>query len=448
MIDSTKPRNDSAKPRVMLIAEAANPEWASVPLTGWSNARALAQVVDVHLVTQVRNRGAILRAGLVEGRDFTAIDSEALAAPVSRLGRRLRGGVNKGWTTVQAVNTVSYYYFEHLVWQSFRQSITSGEFQIVHRLTPLSPTIPSLLAGRCRRAGVPFVLGPLNGGLPWPRHFERVRWQEKEWLSYVRSAYKLLPGFRSTRRNAAAILIGSVDTWRQEPARYRDKCFYIEDPGVDLDRFPRLRTRRTSRPIRAVFVGRLVPYKGADMIVEAAAPLIRAGDLTLDIIGDGPQMPAIRDMAQREGLGDGVTFRGWVEHVRIAECFVESDLFTFPSIREFGGAVVQEAMAVGLAPIVVSYGGPSEFVTEKTGFLVELGSRREIVERFRSLLVRLAADPSLIDAKGHAAIQRARTHFTWRSKAERMLEVYNWLLGHRAEKPSFPMPLPDAAEGQ
>src|SRR5262249_21832385 len=125
--------------RVLLIAEAANPEWASVPLVGWNIYRALAEVVDVHLITQVRNRSAIIRAGLGEGRDFTSIDNERFAAPVYNLAQRLRGGDGKGWTMNTAFSSLVYYSFEREVWRRFKGRITAHEFALVHRVTPLTP---------------------------------------------------------------------------------------------------------------------------------------------------------------------------------------------------------------------------------------------------------------------------------------------------------------------
>lgn len=116
----------STRPRVLIIAEAANPEWVSVPLVGWSLAQALGEVADVHLVTQVRNREAILRAGLREGEDVTFINSEAFAKPLWTVGSLLTGGKGKGWTMLAAVGTLAYPYFENLVWQKFGPSLQAG----------------------------------------------------------------------------------------------------------------------------------------------------------------------------------------------------------------------------------------------------------------------------------------------------------------------------------
>jgi len=437
-------RSTMQTPRVLLIAEAANPEWVSVPLVGWSHARALAGVTDAHLVTQVRNRAAILRAGLVEGRDFTAIDSEAIARKTQKLGQMLRGGKGKGWTVVTALKSLEFPYFERLVWRTFGPRLRAGEFDLVHHLTPLSPTTPSRLAGKCRKLGIPFLWGPLNGGVSWPKGFDKARREEREWLSYVRNAYKLLPGFRATRRNASAIIIGSRATWEQMPAKHHEKCFYIVENAIDPARFQRRRTRTATRPIRAIFIGRLVPYKGADMLLEAASDLIKTGAMTIDIVGDGPQLPQLRERVKALQLPEnGVTFSGWVEHGKIQDRLVDADLLTFPSIREFGGGVALEAMAVGVVPVVTDYGGLGELVTDQTGFLIPIGTRDEIIGRLRETLTRLADDPAAIDAKSDAAWRRAHEQFTWDAKAQQVLQIYEYLLDKGLPRPQFAMPTPD-----
>jgi len=429
--------------RILVIAEACNPDWTSVPLVGWSHSRALGHVADVLTVTQIRNRDSLLKAGLSEERDFVAIDSEAIARPVRKLGEMLSGGKGKGWTALTAAAAIYYYYFEHLLWKTFGGRIKNGEFDIVHRVTPLSPTVPSIIVKACHRAGVPFILGPLNGGVLWPKQFDSARRREREWLSYVRSVHKLMPGYCDTRKFASAILIGSGDTWNQMPARYRDKCFYIPENAIDPARFEGARTHRAVRPIKVVFAGRLVPYKGADMLIEAAAPMVRSGALTVDVIGDGPEKEKLRHLIEGLNVQNGVRLLGWIAHDKLHESLATGDVFGFPSIREFGGGVVLEAMACGLVPVVVNYGGPGELVTERTGFRVAMGSRQDIIEGFRQVLNRLATEPSQIDSLSPNAIRRAREQFTWDAKAKQVLEVYRWALDPTLPKPRFEMPTPD-----
>jgi glycosyltransferase involved in cell wall biosynthesis len=413
--------------RALLIAEAANPEWSSVPLIGWSLSTAIAKEIDAHIVTQIRNRDAFVRAGLKEGVDFTAIDSEAIERPFWKLASWLRGGQGLGWTTQTALSSLSYPYFEYLVWKQFGARIRQGDFDVVHRITPLTPTAPSSLAKRCASAGVPFVLGPLNGGVPWPEGFDGERRREKEWLSYVRAAYRLLPGIRRTYRLATKVLAGSRFTQGDLPAAYRDKYIYMPENGIDPERFWRKAQSHDAGPLRAAFVGRLVPYKGPDMLLESALELLRSGSMTIDIVGDGPLMPELRAFVQKHNLEKVVTLHGWVANEQVQDILCQCEVLAFPSIREFGGGVVLEAMALGVVPIVVDYAGPGELVTGETGLKIPIGTRESIVAGFRETLTRLSEDRSELAALSRNACDQVQKRFTWPAKARNICAIYESL---------------------
>lgn len=166
--------------RPLIIAEAANPSLTSAALVGWSCARAIAQVCDAHIVTEWRNRDDFLRAGLVEGKDFTAINNRRLQHLAWSLATKLSGKGNFSWSLYAVLSNLVYPFFERALWREFGPRLRAGEFDLVHRVLPLSPTTPSWIAPKLKKIGVPLVLGPLNGGVPWPKGFDDMRKQDRK----------------------------------------------------------------------------------------------------------------------------------------------------------------------------------------------------------------------------------------------------------------------------
>jgi len=414
--------------RVLLLAEVANPEMVSVPLVAWSIAEALSHVADVHLVTHIRNRDAIARQGWAEGSAFATIDTEALVQGLFRAARALGASDERGWTIFQALAPIGCLAFERAVWKRYRPALAAGAFDVVHRLTPMSPTTPSILGARLKALGVPMVVGPFNGGLPWPARFTARMHQEREGLSRLRGAHRWLPGYRSMRRNAAALLAGSLFTLGEIPAYARKHSFYLPENGIDPTRFGKSRERRAHVPLRGAFVGRLVPYKCADVLIRASAALIRAGMLTLDIVGDGPERDAVRALVDSLGIAQGVTLHGAVAHADVQDILVACDFLACPSIREFGGGVVLEAMALGVTPIVADYGGPTELVAAGCGIRVPFTGPEDLEEGFGDALRALIAAPETLDTIGAAARRRVANLFTWQHKATQVMAVYRWVL--------------------
>ena len=161
--------------------------------------------MEVVVATHIRNKENIERAGF-GAASVEFIDNEYIAAPLHKLATFLRGGNGVGWTTTIAMAYPSYLAFEREVWKRFKADIRARRF--VHRLTPMSPTLPSPMATWLKPLRIPFVVGPLNGGLKWPAEFQGELMRGREQLSYIRDAY-LCP--------IAGRLIGTV-RWSWQPS--------------------------------------------------------------------------------------------------------------------------------------------------------------------------------------------------------------------------------------
>jgi glycosyltransferase involved in cell wall biosynthesis len=418
--------------RVLVVAEDCNPEWPSLPVVGYKAVKALAEVVDVTLATQVRNRPAIEAAGGCGQAQVVYLDNEYIAAPLHRIASVLRGGSSLNWGVNAAFGYPAYLFFEWEVWKQFRYALRAREYDVVHRLTPMTPTQSSPLA---KWSPVPFILGPLNGGLQWPTAFRDAAKREREWLHRLRSAYRWLPYHRAMLRDADAILASFAHTIKGLPKEVHEKVIDFPEIGVDPDVFQARSTSTNGGRVQFVFVGRLVPVKAIDVLLEAMAASEVLRRQRLVIVGDGPERPRLEALAAERGLGAAVTFAGWKTQQEVGELLRESDVFAFPSIKELGAGVVVEAMATGLPCVVVDYGAPGRLVGEG-GIAVPLESRDQMVTDFRAAMEALVGDPARRAVMGETAKARAAALFPWDAKARKTVEVYEWVLG-RGEKPSF-----------
>ncbi|MEO0542019.1 MAG: glycosyltransferase family 4 protein [Cyanobacteria bacterium P01_A01_bin.105] len=388
--------------------------------------------MDVTVATHIRNQENIEREGF--GRaEVVYIDTEMIAAPLYRLSVALRGGQEVGWTLQMAMNYPSYLFFEWKVWQRYKAALQQGKYDVVHRVTPMTPTLPSPMAAW---SPVPFVLGPLNGNLPWPASHRDRQKQEREWMSTFRSAYKRLPFHHATYQRSDCILAAFEHTIADLPKGTEPITINYPEVGVD----PGLFNRPASPPseqMTILFVGRLVPYKLPDVVIRAFAesPLLRRH--RLQIVGDGPERPRLEQLVAQHQLEDCVEILGKVNQARVGELMRQAHIFAFPSIRELGAGVVLEAMACGMACVVVDYGGPAALVDADRGVKLPMAPMGELVTAFQTSLETLVADPSRVEQLGQSAHRHALQHYSWDTKARKTLEVYDWVAGERDEKPAF-----------
>ncbi len=132
----------------------------------------------------------------------------------------------------------------------------------------------------------------------------------------------------------------------------------VQSVGVDVARFDRASQRIERRPGRVVFVGRLVPIKGVDVLLGAATRW-RASELV--IAGDGPDRPRLETLARQLGVASRVRFVGFVGNRRRDELLASASVVVIPSVplpsrTEGTPAVALEAMAAG-SPVVASATG-------------------------------------------------------------------------------------------
>src|ERR1035441_2171927 len=172
--------------RILLLAPDSDLDGICGPLIAYSQAQALAQLHDVTIVVRSSREEALRRKlGSIHSVEMVRLP---------RLERILTWSIRrifKNNYNNQLLQAFVYPFSVALEWQAWRQMrprIMVGEFDIVLRLLPVSTVRPSPFAFFLRNGPVPLVIGPVNGGLPWPQGFRQAKAQHR-WICGLRNLY-------------------------------------------------------------------------------------------------------------------------------------------------------------------------------------------------------------------------------------------------------------------
>jgi glycosyltransferase involved in cell wall biosynthesis len=422
--------------RILLLAPDCNPETVSIPFVTYSHAAALAEINDVSIVLRSPVEEPVRRAGA----PFRTI--EVVQMPVlERIWAWILRRIFKYNYDTQLLTVVRYPFslaFEWRAWRQLRHRIYSGEFDVVLRVIPMSPVLPSPFAFFLRKGPIPFVLGPLNGGLPWPHGFSQLE-SQKQWVSSLRNVYRYLPFARSTYRYATAIIAASSQTY-SEFVTYADKLFFVPEPGIA--RAQCSNDSRSSGPgarLELIFVGGLVPRKACDLALRAAASLLRRDVARFTVVGDGPDRARLEQLTTDLGIQTAVHFCGWVKHAEVLVRLRSADVLVFPSLRDNGAGIVFEALASGAVPVVADFGGPGDIVHPEVGYKVPLTNEGDIVTQMERILAQLASNRKGLEQLRRKGMAYVRDSLTWEAKAQHVTRILQWAV-KQGVKPDCPPP--------
>lgn len=199
-------------------------------------------------------------------------------------------------------------------------------------------------------------------------------------------------GARSAYRRSAAVI--AVSKYLADVAtRFRPggDGVYVVPNGIDVEParadvvVAQQAGNPKDRPFRLLFVGRLAPEKGVDVLVRAMR-LLPVQDFELTIVGGGPLEPELKAMVLNLALESVIRFRGQVEHGQVAEYYKNADALIVPSHSEGQGVVIIEAMSFGVPVIASRVGGIPELIADgATGLLFSAGDSDQLAAQITRL---------------------------------------------------------------
>ncbi len=414
--------------KVLMSAFACRPGAGSEPGIGWNFATHAATDHDVWVLTRPDNRESIEKYVNTDTSGAFA-RLKFVYVPFGKIAGKLPGKLTH----------VKYAMWQKNAARAAQQLHAEIGFDIAHHVTYGCYWQSS---GLHKLEGISFVWGPVGGGESTPRGLlsalPTVGVLKERTRDITRWAGECSGGVKRTADRATIGLATTQETADRMKALGVKRVEVFTAMGLtakDLDGLSSMPTASNAGlngALNVVSVGRLLDWKGFNLGLQAFAKANLPAGSKYIIIGDGPAMGHLRQVAAELNLGDNVHFAGHLPREKAMELLATAHALAHPSLHDSGGWVVLEAMAMGKPVVCLELHGPQLMVSEETGIRVPATTPGQVVTDLAAAFSKLAADSDLVERMGNAGRQRVKDVFSWESRRSELNRLYDELTGKDA----------------
>lgn len=406
--------------KVLLSAYACSPFRGSEPGNGWSWATQLTQRgFDVYCFTNVEDKKEILEA--VEKKGLPNLHFIFVELPY---------GLDKFLLDTSSKKI----YFHYLLWQKKAAKIAlkmhkAAPFDIGHHVT-----FGSLQQGHFlwKLPGLKIIFGPVGGGqkaLPVLKEYFGEAWKTEKIRNFLSNwAIRFNKNFKRSVLHSDFTLVTNTDTLNMAKTVKRcdpQKISFMPDTAVPaiMENIP-FQQREPGKKLKLLWVGRLLPRKGLNLVLEALSYVPAGVDYSLTIVGGGERFKNIDSWIKEFGVdASRLNILGQIPFVEVVEEYKKADVFIFCSLRDSFGAQFTEAMAFALPVITLNIHGAVVCVPENCGIKINPVSKEATLQGIADAIAKMYYDTEFREQCSLNTYRHAKNN-TWTKKVDEVVSKF------------------------